>query len=96
MSPAAPHHAAAAARPATRSSTWDRDYSTYNGSPGFETGWDWNLDTRVFPAHGLVAVAPRVSRVRNIGEVGERGTPEDLVPAPSFVAHQARRRYREE
>ena len=76
--------------------TWDRDYSTYNGSPGFETGWDWNLDTRVFPAHGLVAVAPRVSRVRNIGEVGEHGTPEDLVPAPSFVAHQARRRYREE
>jgi hypothetical protein len=75
--------------------TWDRDYSTYNVSPGFETGWDWNLDTRVFPARGLGAVAPRVSRVRNIGEVGEHGTPDDLVPAPSFVAHQPPGPYRE-
>jgi hypothetical protein len=75
--------------------TWDRDYSTYNGSPGFETGFDWNLNTRVFPARGLVAVAPRVSRVRNIGEVGEHGTPADLVPAPSFVARQPPQRYRE-
>jgi hypothetical protein len=75
--------------------TWDRDYSTYNDSPGFETGWDWNLNTRVFPAHGLGAVAPLVSRVQNIGEVGEHGTPDDLVPAPSFVAHQPPQRYRE-
>lgn len=75
--------------------TWDRDYSTYNDSPGFETGWDWNLDTRVFPAHRLCAVAPAVSRVRNIGEVGEHGTPADLVPAPSFAAHQPPQRYRE-
>ena len=75
--------------------TWDRDYSTYNGSPGFETGWDWNLNTRVFPAHGLHAVAPAVSRVRNIGEVGEHGTPDDLVPAPSFSPHVAAQRYRE-
>jgi hypothetical protein len=75
--------------------TWDRDYSTYNSSPGFETGWDWNLNTRVFPAHGLGAVAPRVSRVQNIGEVGEHGTPDDLVPAPSFVAHQPAQDYRE-
>lgn len=75
--------------------TWDRDYSTYNGSPGFETGWDWNLDTRVLPAHGLGVVAPVVSRVRNIGEVGEHGTPEDLVPAPTFRAHQRPTSYRE-
>lgn len=75
--------------------TWDRDYSTYNVSPGFETGWDWNLNTRVFPAHGLGAVAPAVSRVRNIGEVGEHGTPADLVEAPSFVAHQPPQRFRE-
>jgi hypothetical protein len=75
--------------------TWDRDYSTYNGSPGFETGWDWNLNTRVFPAHGLGAVAPRVSRVQNIGEVGEHGTPDDLVPAPTFAAHQPVQAYRE-
>lgn len=75
--------------------TWDRDYSTYNVSPGFETGWDWNLNTRVFPAHGLGSVAPAVSRVRNIGEVGEHGTPEDLVPAPTFRPHQPTQAYRE-
>ena len=75
--------------------TWDRDYSTYNVSPGFETGWDWNLNTRIFPSHGLSAVSPAASRVRNIGEVGEHGTPDDLVPAPSFVAHVAPQRYRE-
>jgi hypothetical protein len=75
--------------------TWDRDYSTWNVEPGFETGWDWNLNTRVFPAHGLHAVAPAVSRVQNIGEVGEHGTPEDLVPAPTFAAHQAPQPFRE-
>jgi hypothetical protein len=75
--------------------TWDRDYSTFNVSPGFETGWDWNLNTRVFPAHGLHAVAPVVSRVRNIGEVGEHGTPGDLVPAPTFAAHVPPQRFRE-
>ena len=47
--------------------TWDRDYSTWNGSPGFESGWDWNLNTRVFPAHGLVSVSPAVSRGRRRG-----------------------------
>ena len=75
--------------------TWDRDYSTYNVSPGFETGWDWNLNTRVFPARGLCAVAPVHSRVRNIGEVGEHGTPGDLVPAPTFAAHRPPQRYHE-
>ena len=75
--------------------TWDRDYSTWNVSPGFETGWDWNLNTRVFPAHGLQAVAPLVSRVQNIGAVGEHGTPDDLETAASFVAHQPVQTYRE-
>lgn len=75
--------------------TWDRDYSTYNGSPGFETGWDWNLNTRIFPTHGLGAVAPAVSRVQNIGAHGEHGTPDDLVAAPTFAAHQPPLRYRE-
>ncbi|GAB2570309.1 hypothetical protein [Microlunatus antarcticus] len=75
--------------------TWDRDYSTFNGSPGFETGWDWNLNTRVFPSRGLGAVAPLASRVRNIGEVGEHGTPDDLVPAPSFAAHVPTQVFRE-
>ncbi|SEQ61516.1 glycosyltransferase family protein [Microlunatus flavus] len=75
--------------------TWDRDYSTWNVSPGFETGFDWNLNTRVFPAHGLVSVSPAVSRVQNIGAVGEHGTPEDLETAASFVPHQRPTAYRE-
>ena len=75
--------------------TWDRDYSTWNGSPGFETGWDWNLNTRVLPAHGLEVLSPVVSRVQNIGAVGEHGTPEDLETAASFEAHQPVLHYRE-
>lgn len=75
--------------------TWDRDYSTWNSSPGFETGFDWNLDTRVFPAHGLVSVSPEVSRVQNIGAVGVHGTPELLETARSFASHQRARAFRE-
>lgn len=68
--------------------TWDRDYSTWNDSPGFESGWDWNLNTRVFPARRLVALAPLVSRVDNIGVVGAHGTAENLRRAPTFRSHQ--------
>ncbi len=75
--------------------TWDRDYSTWNGSPGFETGFDWNLNTRVFPAHGLVSVSPEVSRVQNIGAVGVHGTPELLETAPTFAPHRPVQAYRE-
>lgn len=73
--------------------TWDRDYSTWNESPGFESGWDWNLNTRVFPARGLVALAPLVSRVDNIGVVGAHGTAENLRRAPSFRRHHAAQRW---
>jgi hypothetical protein len=76
--------------------TWDRDYSTWNVEPGFETGWDWNLNTRVLPARGLEVVSPLVSRVQNIGAVGEHGTPDDLETSASFVPHQPARPYREE
>ena len=75
--------------------TWDRDYSTWNSSPGFETGFDWNLDTRVFPAHGLVSVSPEVSRVQNIGAVGVHGTPELLETAPSYAPHHPVQDFRE-
>ena len=64
--------------------TWDRDYSTWNDSPGFESGWDWNLNTRVLPAHRLTTVAPLASRVQNIGVVGQHGTAENHETAPSF------------
>jgi len=74
--------------------TWDRDYSTWNGSPGFESGWDWNLNTRVLPAHGLTTVAPLASRVQNIGVVGQHGTAENHERAASFRASFGRPAYR--
>lgn len=66
--------------------TWDRDYSTWNDSPGFESGWDWNLNTRVLPAHGLTTIAPLASRVQNIGVVGQHGTADQHETAASFRA----------
>ena len=74
--------------------TWDRDYSTWNDSPGFESGWDWNLNTRVLPAHGLTTVAPMASRVQNIGVVGQHGTAENHERAASFRASFGRPAYR--
>jgi hypothetical protein len=64
--------------------TWDHDYSTFNGSPGNQSGWDWNLNTRIFPARGLHGVVPRMSRVDNIGVQGTHSTPENFRTAPSF------------
>lgn len=75
--------------------TWDRDYSTWNGSPGYESGWDWNLNTRVLPAHGLTTIAPLASRVQNIGVVGQHGTADDHETAPSFREAFGRVAYRE-
>lgn len=74
--------------------TWDRDYSTWNDSPGFESGWDWNLNTRVLPAHGLTTVAPLASRVQNIGVVGQHGTADNHERAASFRASFGRPAYR--
>lgn len=62
--------------------TWDHDYTTGEGD---RRGWDWNLHLRVFPEHNLKVLRPRCSRVKNIGEWGVHGTPENLLRAPSFV-----------
>ncbi len=75
--------------------TWDLDYSTWNDSPGFESGWDWNLNTRVLPAHGLTTIAPLASRVQNIGVVGQHGTAENHEQAASFRADFGAQDYRE-
>lgn len=64
--------------------TWDHDYSTFNGAPGHQSGWDWNLDTRIFPEHGLSAVFPEMSRVDNIGVYGVHGTPANHQTAATF------------
>jgi hypothetical protein len=68
--------------------TWDHDYSTNNGVYGQEAGWDWNINTRIFPAHGLKSIVPGRSRVDNIGQVGTHSDPRDFVQAPTFEAHR--------
>lgn len=64
--------------------TWDHDYSTYNGSPGNQAGWDWNINTRIYPAHGLRSVVPTRSRVHNIGVTGTHAIASDYYTSPSF------------
>lgn len=66
------------------SPSWDHDYSTFNVYPGNQSGWDWNLNTRVFPALKFVGIYPEVSRVDNIGVYGTHGTQENYQPSPSF------------
>lgn len=56
--------------------TWDHDYSTNNGVPGVEAGWDWNLNTRVFPAMNLKTIVPTQAKVEHIGIHGAHSTPE--------------------
>ncbi len=64
--------------------TWDHDYSTFNGSPGHQAGWDWNLNTRIFPELGLKGVYPRMSRVDNIGVWGTHSHPGNWSTAETF------------
>lgn len=66
--------------------TWDHDYSTYNVEPGYQAGWDWNINTRLYPQHGLKSVVPTRSRVHNIGVVGTHSIPEYYETSPSFQA----------
>jgi hypothetical protein len=75
--------------------TWDHDYSTYNGYPGNQSGWDWNLDTRLYPLHGLRSVAPLASRVDNIGVHGVHGTPDNHRTSLSFERDRPQMGYRE-
>jgi len=74
--------------------TWDHDYSTFNETPGNQSGWDWNLNTRIYPRLGLQGVFPVVSRVENIGLYGTHSTPENYYTAESFQASQEEVKYR--
>lgn len=64
--------------------TWDHDYSTFNRFPGNQSGWDWNLNTRIYPKEGMRGVFPEVSRVDNFGIFGTHSTPENFYTATSF------------
>lgn len=75
--------------------TWDHDYSTFTGSPGEKSGWDWNLNVRIFPLHRLVSVIPEQSRVNNIGVYGVHGTSENFVESQSFRYARPPALYRE-
>lgn len=65
--------------------TWDLDYSTFNGFPGNESGWDHNLNTRIYPKLGLVGIYPVVSRVKNIGVYGTHSGPDNYYDAEEFL-----------
>lgn len=68
--------------------TWDHDYSTHNGIPGEQSGWDWNISTRIMPQLGKRFISPDVSRSRHIGRYGMHITVQDfdsISPSPSFV-----------
>lgn len=64
--------------------TWDHDYSTYNGFPGNQSGWDWNLNTRIFPQYDLRSIVPVTSRANNIGVYGTHGTSDNFERSFSF------------
>lgn len=66
------------------SPTWDHDYSTFNVYPGNQSGWDWNLNTRVFPVMKFVGIYPELTRVDNIGVYGTHGNEGNYQPAPNF------------
>lgn len=74
--------------------TWDHDYSTNNGIPGVQAGWDWNLNTRIFPQHGLRACFPLASRVHNIGLVGTHSLPENYETSKSFKPDHGHQKFR--
>jgi hypothetical protein len=73
---------------------WDHDYSTFSGTPGFMSGWDWNIDVRIFPRYGFEAIYPMNSRVQNIGEWGVHGTPDNLQRAQVFKHTYGEQEYR--
>ena len=75
--------------------TWDHDYSTFNGVPGVESGWDWNIDTRLLAKNGYSAIYPENSRVQNIGLWGIHGTPDNLLTAESYKPIYGTQDYRE-
>lgn len=74
--------------------TWDHNYSTYNIAPGNEAGWDWNLNTRLYPQHDLRSVFPTRSRVHNIGVSGVHALPQDYHSSSSFSIDHGELDYR--
>lgn len=74
--------------------SWDHDYSTFNGTPGNQSGWDWNLNTRIFPKDDACSVVPTASRVENIGLYGVHAF-GSVDPAGGFLKARGKTSYRE-
>lgn len=53
---------------------WDHDYSTHGGVPGYQAGWDWELN-RQLQARGLRCATPAASRCQHIGVTGVHSGP---------------------
>lgn len=64
--------------------TWDHGYNTYNGEPGNQAGWDWNINTRIMPAQNLVVATPGRTRVQNIGVYGTHSNESNFEQYPDF------------
>ena len=75
--------------------TWDHDYSTNNGVPGVNSGWDWQI-ARIYTSAGLTSVFPTSSRVDNIGVHGVHSTIETYARSPSFVMSRPQGAYTEQ
>jgi hypothetical protein len=49
--------------------TRDWDWDCTSGSMGYDSGWDWNIATRILPRNKKVCVVPDASRSQNIGRL---------------------------
>lgn len=74
--------------------TWDKNYST--GGPA-DSGWDWNIDSRLIPQYKKVCLFPAASRTQNMGKfMGVHQQPNDFEStlSPSFVRERPPTTYR--
>ena len=73
---------------------WDLECDS--GGPA-DSGWDWNIATRIIPQGGYVCAVPDASRSQNIGRYGGwAADPADFpnTQAASFRAERAEVTYR--
>jgi len=66
---------------------WDKDCAS--GGPA-DSGYDWNVQLRILPRHGMLCVVPDASRSQNIGAL------EGWASSPEIVARAQSRSFRRE
>lgn len=66
------------------------DYGCDSGGP-LDSGYDWNVQSRILPRHNMVCVVPDASRSQNIGSLeGWASTPEIVAGAQSHSFRRQR------